>query len=112
MTDNKGRACGDAVSYIEHRALPLRSGKTIYVWMRTEEAFGSENLSSVTVPIHFDAAETFVMESLWTPREDIGRTLTAMLRVFTAASRAASGNGAITISFHVGRPCRAVPEKA
>jgi hypothetical protein len=42
VTDNEGQAYGDAVSYVEHREWQLRSGKTIYVWMRTEEAFGSE----------------------------------------------------------------------
>lgn len=33
---------GDAAVYIQHRTAPLSSGKSIYVWMRTPEALGSD----------------------------------------------------------------------
>jgi hypothetical protein len=33
---------GDAAVYIQHRAAPLSPGKSIYVWMRTPEALGSD----------------------------------------------------------------------
>ena len=36
---NNGEWEGDAVAYVEHRSPPLASGKTLYVWMRTPEAF-------------------------------------------------------------------------
>lgn len=43
LKDNTGTVQGDAVVYIEHRAQPLSPGKTIYAWMRTPEAFGSQD---------------------------------------------------------------------
>lgn len=33
---------GDAAVYIQHRTAPLSPGKSIYVWMRTAEALGSD----------------------------------------------------------------------
>src|SRR5208282_26735 len=43
LKDNAGKFQGDAVAYVEYRALPVSSGKTLYVWMRTPEAFGSDD---------------------------------------------------------------------
>jgi hypothetical protein len=43
MKDNTGQVQGDAVVYIEHHAKPLAPGKTVYAWMRTPEAFGSQD---------------------------------------------------------------------
>jgi hypothetical protein len=43
LKDNAGKVQGDAVAYIEHRTPSLAGGKTIYVWMRTPEAFGSDD---------------------------------------------------------------------
>jgi hypothetical protein len=42
LSDNTGKSYGDAIAYVEHRSIPLVPGKSIYVWMRTVEAFGSE----------------------------------------------------------------------
>ncbi len=42
LKDNTGKSYGDAVAYIEHRTPSLAGGKTLYVWMRTSEAFGPE----------------------------------------------------------------------
>ncbi len=42
LKDNTGKLQGDAAAYDEHRTLWLASGKTLYVWMRTPEAFGPE----------------------------------------------------------------------
>lgn len=42
LKDNKGEWQGDAVAYVEHRIPSLASGKTLYVWMRTPEAFDSD----------------------------------------------------------------------
>jgi hypothetical protein len=42
LKDSTGKFQGDAVAYVEHRVLPLSPGKSIYVWMRTSEAFGSD----------------------------------------------------------------------
>jgi hypothetical protein len=43
LKDNTGKVYGDAVVYIEHREIPLARGKTIYAWMRTPEAFGTQD---------------------------------------------------------------------
>jgi hypothetical protein len=43
LKDNTEKLQGDAVVYIEHREAPLRPGKTVYVWMRTPEAFGTQD---------------------------------------------------------------------
>jgi hypothetical protein len=43
LKDSTGKFHGDAVAYVEHRVLPLSPGKSIYVWMRTAEAFGPED---------------------------------------------------------------------
>ena len=43
LKDSTGKVQGDAVAYVEHRVLPLSPGKTLYVWMRTPEAFGSDD---------------------------------------------------------------------
>jgi hypothetical protein len=43
LKDNTGKVHGDAVVYIEHRETPLSPGKTIYTWVRTPEAFGSQD---------------------------------------------------------------------
>lgn len=45
VVDESGRSIGDAAAYIEHRGRPLAPGKTIYVWMRTPEAFGSADFT-------------------------------------------------------------------
>jgi glycoprotein endo-alpha-1,2-mannosidase len=42
LKDNTGKTQGDAVAYVEHRTSPLSPGKSIYVWMRTAEAFDPE----------------------------------------------------------------------
>lgn len=42
LKDSTGKFQGDAVAYVEHRVLPLSPGKSIYVWMRTAEAFEPE----------------------------------------------------------------------
>ena len=42
LNDSTGKVQGDAVAYVEHRVLPLSPGKSIYVWMRTAEAFGPD----------------------------------------------------------------------
>ena len=42
LQDNTGKSYGDAVSYIEHRTPSLAGGKSVYVWMRTAEAFGPD----------------------------------------------------------------------
>jgi glycoprotein endo-alpha-1,2-mannosidase len=42
VSDSSGKAHGDAVAYIEHRVPSISSGKTLYVWMRTGEAFSQE----------------------------------------------------------------------
>jgi len=39
LRDNDGRGYGEAVSYIEHHTPSLAGGKSLYVWMRTAEAF-------------------------------------------------------------------------
>ena len=43
LLDAGGRSHGQGAVCVEHRTLPLAPGKTIYVWMHTPEAFGSEN---------------------------------------------------------------------
>jgi hypothetical protein len=42
LKDSTSKFQGDAAAYVEHRVLPLSSGKSLYVWMRTPEAFGSD----------------------------------------------------------------------
>jgi hypothetical protein len=42
LRDNGGKSHGEAASYIEHRTPSLAGGKSIYVWMRTAEAFGPD----------------------------------------------------------------------
>jgi len=42
LKDGTGRPQGDAVCYIEHRTPSLAGGKSVYVWMRTAEAFGPD----------------------------------------------------------------------
>jgi len=42
LRDNTGKPYGDGASYIEHRTPSLAGGKSLYVWMRTAEAFGPD----------------------------------------------------------------------
>lgn len=42
LRDAQGRTRGDAVAYIEHKSSALASGKSLYVWMRTADVFGSD----------------------------------------------------------------------
>jgi hypothetical protein len=42
LWDTQKHYQGDAAAYIQHRTPALSSGKSIYVWMRTTEAFGSD----------------------------------------------------------------------
>jgi hypothetical protein len=42
MSDQSGKAYGEAAAYIEHRTPSLFGGKTLYVWMRTAESFGPD----------------------------------------------------------------------
>lgn len=43
LKDDTGQSLGDAVAYIEHRTGSLYGGKSLYVWMRTAESFGSDD---------------------------------------------------------------------
>jgi hypothetical protein len=42
LSDTRMHFQGDAAAYIQHRTAPLSPGKSIYVWMRTAEALGSD----------------------------------------------------------------------
>jgi len=42
LRESTGKIHGDAVAYVEHRAGPVANGKTLYVWMRTGDAFSPE----------------------------------------------------------------------
>ena len=58
LRDGTGEPYGDAVAYIEHRTPSLAGGKSLYVWMRTTEAFGPERLPAFLVSVHLHPAET------------------------------------------------------
>lgn len=42
LRDAQERFDGDGVAYIEHKTGPLSGGRTLYVWMRMSDVFGSE----------------------------------------------------------------------
>jgi hypothetical protein len=44
LWDGQKHYQGDAAAYIQHRTPALSSGKSLYVWMRTADAFGSDEL--------------------------------------------------------------------
>ena len=44
LRDDAGRAYGDGIAYVEHRASEPRSGRVLYVWMRMADVLGRDDL--------------------------------------------------------------------
>jgi hypothetical protein len=44
LFDSNGRSFGDGIAYVELRSPPLTGGRTLYVWMRMDDAGGKDKL--------------------------------------------------------------------